>query len=101
MGLPVLTNPTATFQLNGGPPIEIRGLTRGEVIAINEKGTDLEEVGAIQALETTVIAFATGTPLQEVIPWYQSAPAAAVQELVQEIMKITGLTDLQKKLSEA
>ena len=86
MSLPAVLPGTATVDV-GGIPVEIRGLTRGEAMRM------VGHAETPEVLEPELIAAATGTPLEEVIDWYQSVSASAVQPLVQAILDLSGMTE--------
>jgi hypothetical protein len=68
-----------------GTKIEVRSLSRAEQLKLAQYQDDID--GA----ETAMIAMTTGFPEDEVRVWRQETPGSVVDELVNEIVRISGM----------
>lgn len=82
MSLPPVDLPRETVTLEGGAAVEIRGLTRGEVMRMQGLG---------EKTEVHVLALGTDTPLEEARAWYETAPSRDVETIAHAIMRLSGM----------
>lgn len=88
MGLPTVNLPRATAELPDGTKLEIRALTRAEIM----RGQDAK-VGDSTGLEVYVLATALEMPEEKVRVWYENTPAGVVDVLIQAIRELSGLAE--------
>lgn len=94
MALPSIPLPTSSIKIDGYE-FEIRGLTRSESLRIGR----LIEAGDKEAAENFGVACGTNTPEDETRQWRNSVPSGVVQELINEISKLSGLFEGADKSS--
>jgi hypothetical protein len=75
----------ATAKVHG---VEVRGLSRGEVMAM--KALDKDDVSD---MEIHLLTYGTDTPLPVVKEWYADAPSSVVGDLVNKIVSLSGLEE--------
>lgn len=97
MALPNIKPKADSIALSDGSSLSVRGLTRGEALAIRELGQE----GDIKAMECAILSYGTDTPEAEVGPWYEGAPSDDVQNIIKAITDLSGITgDMGKGSSE-
>ena len=82
--------PEAEVDLPGVGPVRVRGLTRAEVVALQGFKAD---VGAV---ERRIIALGLVDPAlgpDDVDVWYDTAPAGMTDLIVNEVSRLSGLSD--------
>lgn len=83
----------ATVQIDGVGEVRVRGLSRGEVFAMQEaKGT--------QAQEARIVHYGLVDPQMteaEVREWQNNSPAGEMQDVVAKIQELSKLTDSAAK----
>lgn len=97
MPLPSIALPRETVTV-GGESVEVRGLSRGEVIALKPA---MERVAAsddppgrdIRALEVALLAHGMDAPRDDAERWYDAAPSSVVAPLVEAISRLSGMTE--------
>lgn len=82
MTLPAVDLPRETVTLSGGQTVEVRGLTRGEVMRMQGLGDETE---------IHVLALGTDTDLDEARAWHKQAPSATVEAIANAVMRLSGL----------
>lgn len=85
MPLPTISLPRDTVDIDG-QQIQLRGLSRGEVLSVKTE-TPAE-------MEVQLLAFGLDMNSEEVKAWYDATPSSAVQKLVEKVMALSGLDDL-------
>lgn len=91
MTLPIRQLPRGEFMFKDGTLLPIRGLSRAEAIELRGLGDD------ITRLEILCIKAATGVSEEEAEAWHLATPNNEVEELVNEIAKLSGLDDTEGK----
>lgn len=91
--LPKAKCPTRTLDV-GGEPLELTGLTRGQLHAVNAAGA-----GDPAKFEISLVGFACGVTYDEAAEWLDSIPAGIAQEVVEAAMELSGLGDVPKASS--
>lgn len=95
MSLPKIRTAIESVEI-GGERFELRVVTRAEQARFQRMiAADV----APAELEIAVIAAAADTPVDEVRDWYETAPAWAVQELVEHIQRVSRLDEGAQKSS--
>lgn len=95
MTLPIRQLPRGEFMFKDGTLLPIRGLSRAEAIELRGLGDD------ITRLEILCIKAATNVTEEEAEAWHSATPNDEVEELVNEIAKLSGLdTDEGKEDAE-
>lgn len=82
MSLPPTELPRETVALAGGQEVEIRGLTRGEVMRMQGLG---------EKVEVHLLALGTDTPLEDARAWYEQAPSRDVETIAHAVMRLSGM----------
>lgn len=82
MSLPSVDLPRETVTLAGGQVVEIRGLTRGEVMKMQGLG---------EKTEVHVLALGTDTPLEDARTWWETAPSRDVETIAHAVMRLSGM----------
>lgn len=99
-GLPPLAVEAERATLPNGQEVEVRGLTRREVLATAEDGLagrpELAGLERAAAYEVYVLACGTDTPIEAARAWYEAAPSAYVDPVVTAITNLSGLGDVGK-----
>lgn len=85
MTLPIRQLPHGEFMFKDGTLLPIRGLSRAEAIELRGLSDD------ITRLEILCIKAATGVTEEEAEAWHSTTPNDEVEELVDEIAKLSGL----------
>lgn len=90
MGLPQIPLNAEMVDV-AGTKIEVRSLSRGEQIRLTKFGDDLD------AAEVAMIVMATGFSEDEVRVWREETPGHVVGALIDEVVRISGLSDGAQK----
>lgn len=85
MSLPIRTLPKGEFRFKDGTILPIRGLSRAEAIQLRGLANDVVQ------LEILCIKAATGASEEEATAWHSATPNDEVEELVNEIARLSGL----------
>lgn len=92
MGLPQVPLHSEMVDV-AGTKIEVRSLSRAQQVALTKLSDDLD------AAETAMLAMATGFPEAEVRTWREQTPGDVVGGLVDEVARISGLSEEAHKRS--
>jgi hypothetical protein len=85
MGLPVIQLKTDSYTFPDGTTLQYRELSRAEALQVGMIGPKPD------AIEYTVIAFATGVTLEEAEAWIKATPQAIVRDFFDTIKEASGL----------
>lgn len=89
MGLPnYVALPRETITLPDGQTLELRGLSRAEVLRLGVLDDQVEG-------EASALAWATDTPLEEARAWHAKAPFKTVQFILEELGRLSGTADTE------
>ena len=101
-GLPPLAIEGERVALPNGQEVEVRGLTRREVLGAEDldERRELEGLGRAERYEVYVMACGTDSPLDAARTWYEAAPSAYVDPIVSRISHLSGLGDTGKASGE-
>lgn len=83
MPLPSIGIPRGTVTLSDGSAVEVRGLTRAEVLSMD--GLDAPTI------EARLVQFGTDTPAEDAQAWYDASPAHDVGQVVDKVMELSKL----------
>ena len=97
MGLPKYELKQATLELPDGQTIEVRELSRIEVMEIQRLSAADEPDE--ERIEELWLHYGTGDSLEEVHEWRQGTPALVVEAVLAEINQLTGLAEGSQDLS--
>lgn len=86
MTLPAVSTRTAYVDIGAddGTKVKVRSLTSPEM-AVMQKAV---QAGDPIEAEIILLAYATDTPIDEVRPWYETAPRDAVQPILDEVQRL-------------
>lgn len=93
MSLPKIHVQFATVDV-GGEKFDLRSITRLEQARIQKM---VEAKAPADELEVALIGYATDLATDEVREWYDATPAWAVQELINQIQRISRLDEEAQK----
>jgi hypothetical protein len=85
MALPTVATKTKKVRLSDGSTVTVRGLTRAQALAMAELDEDAAKI------EPALLAAGTGSAPEEAQKFYDTAPFADTQKLVEAIMALSGL----------
>lgn len=91
MSLPVNENPTEAVELPNGGTVTVRGLTRGEALAVAKFASDAG------ALEVRLLELGAGVTRAEAEEFYSAAPSADVDAITTTVARLSGLDPDQGK----
>lgn len=80
-----LTKKTITI---AGEEVELRSLSRGQVIAFAQMSND-----KVADAEKFLIVCGTGWPKDEVAQWYEEVPSDDAKLIAESVLEISGLTE--------
>lgn len=86
MGLPSIPLPKDIVEV-GGDKVEVRGLSRAEVIKLQTFNGDMD------AVENFVLSCGTGVSEDEAKEWRGAVPADEAGNLIDRIVELSGLTE--------
>lgn len=92
MTLPVVVTRTEVVEVDG-QEIKVRGLLRSEAFQVKEV---TQSKGELEG-EMLIISFGTDTPVEEVQGWFAAAPNELVKEILDKIVRLSGLGEGARK----
>lgn len=84
MALPQIPCPTDTV-IVGDEKVDVRGLTRTEAMGIHQRSSDPDKA------ETYILSKGLDEPLAVIENWRKEVASAAVEDIVNKILELTGL----------
>lgn len=96
MGLPASSIPTGEVTLRGGATVSVRGLRRGEVLAVNDIQAD-DGLTRLEVIEVHTLSCGTETSREATADWYRTADARDVDAVLEAIGRLSGLREDEGK----
>lgn len=87
--LPKAKCPTETILVDG-TAVELTGLTRGQLHALNRSAEDP------QVFEAVLVGFGCGVTQAEAAAWLEEAGSEQAQPIIDKLMELSGLGDAPK-----
>lgn len=87
MGLPKIKLPTKEVLLSDGSAVEVRGLTRAEVLELQKIGQEDQSKFEPASLEKAI----EGVTAEEAAAWIASTPFGDVDAVLQAILDLSGI----------
>lgn len=86
MALPVRALPTSTVTIEG-VAVEVRGLSRAEALKLTTQFAD-----NVDGAETFIVSCGTGVSIEEAAEWRGATDVATAGLIIDEVIKLSGLT---------